>query len=260
VRAISLSRNFGHQMALTCGYDMAAGDAVICLDADLQDPPEVAAQMIAKWEEGADVVYGVRNRRAGESKFKLWTAAAFYRLFQRFGDSAAPADAGDFRLMSKRGLEAFRQLREQHRYVRGMVGWIGFRTATVAYDRQPRAAGQTKYPLTRMLAFAADALISFSSFPLRLAYVFAFASAALIFGYLLFTLAKYLFLGQELVRGWTSLILAIAVFGFATLFSLGIIGEYIGRIYVQTKNRPLYLVREMIERRQSQDETKPFNT
>ncbi len=249
VAGISLSRNFGHQMALTCGYDLAGGDAVVCLDADLQDPPEIVPQMIEKWEQGADIVYGVRNHRQGESAFKLWTAAVFYRLFQRYGQSNAPVDAGDFRLMSRRAVEAFRQLHEQHRYVRGMVGWLGYETATVSYDRQPRTAGTTKYPLARMLAFASDALVSFSSFPLRLAYYLAFLSSATVLGYLLYTLAKYLLFGTELVRGWTSLILAIAIFGFSTLVSLGIIGEYVGRLYEQSKNRPLYLIREVAGRR-----------
>jgi len=247
VRGVSLSRNFGHQKALTCGYDLARGDAVVSLDADLQDPPEVVLDLVRKWEEGADIVYAVRADRAGETAFKLWTASAFYHLFQKLGDANAPSESGDFRLMSRRSVEAFRRLKEKHRYLRGMVGWLGFRTATVTYHRRPRQAGQTKYPFYRMFALATDAIISFSSFPLRLSFVFASAGLALVFGYLLYTLIKHLFFGGVLLQGWTSLILTTTIFGSLILISLGIIGEYIGRIYEQVKDRPLYLIREIIE-------------
>ena len=248
VRAIALSRNFGHQLALTCGYDLAQGDAVISLDADLQDPPETIPEMIAQWEKGADIVYAVRTHRAGESRFKLWTAKWFYRLFHKMGKSDAPMDAGDFRLMSKRSVEAFRQLRERHRYIRGLVGWLGFRSATVAYERRSRPAGTTKYPLMRMAAFAMDGIVSLSSFPLRLSYLFAMFGSILVFGYLGWVVIKYLLWGELLVRGWTSTILVVTLFGSLTLFCLGIIGEYIGRIYEQSKNRPLYLIRDVIEK------------
>lgn len=246
VRGIALSRNFGHQVALTCGYDLASGDAVVSLDADLQDPPEVVVEFVRAWEKGADVVFGVRKTRQGESRFKLWTAAWFYRLFQAVGHASAPAHSGDFRLMSKRSLLALRRLREKHRYIRGMVGWIGFRTATVEYDRMPRAAGVTKYPLRRMLAFSLDALVSFSSFPLRLAYVFAIAGCLVVLAYLVNALVRYLAYGTPLVPGWTSLIVTVTLFGSLTLFCLGLVGEYVGRIYDQSKNRPLYLIREMV--------------
>ncbi|MGD0088344.1 MAG: glycosyltransferase family 2 protein [Planctomycetota bacterium] len=245
VRGIALSRNFGHQVALTCGYDMAAGDAVVSMDADLQDPPEVVLEMVKKWEEGADIVYGVRSQRAGETSLKLLTAALFYRLFHALGRSQAPLDCGDFRLMSRRALEALRRMREQHRYVRGMVGWLGFQTAVVEYERQARVAGQTKYSYCRMLAFALDGLVSFSSFPLRCSYIFAFAFSLLVLLYLLYSLIAHVLFHAELVKGWTSLLLTTTIFGFLNLLSLGLIGEYIGRIYDEIKGRPLYLIKDL---------------
>ena len=248
VRAVSLSRNFGHQIALTCGYDLAAGDAVVCMDADLQDPPEVVAEMIEQWQQGADIVYAVRKSRAGETPFKLMTARLFYRLFRGVSDSSAPQNAGDFRLLSRRALDAFNQLRERHRYIRGMVGWLGFKTATVYYERRARAAGETKYPLGKMVRFAADAIVSSSSLPLRLSYLFALVGSSVIFAYLLWVVFKLVFFDEPLVRGWSSLILTITLFGFLNLLCLGIIGEYIGRLYEQSKNRPLYLVAEDTKR------------
>ncbi len=169
VHGVALSRNFGHQAALTCGYDLASGDAVACMDADLQDPPKVLLEMIAKWREGFDVVLGVRRTRKGESLFKLWTAKIFYTLLRMLGARHIRADSGDFRLMSRRSLMALRQMPEYHRFIRGMAGWVGFPTAEIYYDRHARRAGQTKYPLSRMVQLALDAIISFSSAPLRLA-------------------------------------------------------------------------------------------
>jgi len=245
VRGIALSRNFGHQVALTCGYDMAAGDAVVCMDADLQDPPEAILEMLKKWEEGADIVYGVRSCREGETSLKLVTAALFYRLFHALGRSQAPLDSGDFRLLSRRALDALRRMREQHRYVRGMVGWLGFNTAVVEYERQPRVAGQTKYSYLRMLALALDGLVSFSSFPLRCSYIFAFVFSLSVLVYLLYSLIAHVFFGAQLVPGWTSLLLTTTIFGFLNLLSLGLIGEYIGRIYDEIKGRPLYLIKDL---------------
>lgn len=248
VRAVSLSRNFGHQMALTCGYDLAHGEAIISLDADLQDPPEVVVDLIGAWEKGADIVYAVRSKREGEGLFKRLTARIFYGLFAALGRTQAPVNSGDFRLISKRSVAAFRQLREQHRYIRGMVGWIGFKTANVEYERKPRPAGTTKYPLSRMLRLALDAIVSFSFFPLRLAYFFALLASSIILGYLAYVLVKFFFFGVSLVPGWASLLACVTMFGFLSLLCQGIMGEYIGRIYEQSKYRPLYLIRETAEK------------
>jgi polyisoprenyl-phosphate glycosyltransferase len=242
VRGVALSRNFGHQAALTCGYDLATGDAVVCMDADLQDPPEVVLEMIRRWREGADVVYGVRASREGETAFKRWTAKLFYRLLRAMGAKYVRQDAGDFRLLSRRSLEALQKMREEHRFIRGMVGWIGFRVAEVTYERKARVAGMTKYPLRKMLLFALNAIVSFSAFPLRLAYVLAFGLSAMLMSYLVYTFYMHVFYHADLVPGWTSLILSIMAFGAMNLFCLGIIGEYVGRIYEQSKQRPLYLI------------------
>jgi dolichol-phosphate mannosyltransferase len=244
VRGVALSRNFGHQAALTCGYDVATGDAVVCMDADLQDPPDVVLAMIRRWCDGADVVYGVRIRREGETAFKLWTAKLFYRLIRAMGAEYVREDAGDFRLLSRHSLEALNKMREEHRFIRGMVGWIGFRVAEVAYERKARIAGRTKYPFRKMLLFALNAIVSFSSFPLRLAYMMAFGLSAILLSYLVYTFYMHVVYHVELVPGWTSLILSIMAFGAINLLCLGIIGEYVGRIYEQSKQRPLYLIDE----------------
>jgi dolichol-phosphate mannosyltransferase len=247
VRAAALSRNFGHQTALTGGYDLAKGDAVISLDADLQDPPEVVLQLVEAWEQGADVVFAVRASREGDTAFKKWTADLFYRLIRSLGQTATPANSGDFRLMSKRSVTALRRLRERHRYLRGLVGWVGFRTATVEYHRRPRRAGATKYPFRKMLAFALDAIVSSSALPLRLTYVLAVLASLPFVGFLFFALVMHLFFGKDMVPGWSSVILAVITFGSLILLCLGIIGEYVGRIYEQVKERPLYLLREILE-------------
>jgi dolichol-phosphate mannosyltransferase len=243
-KGVTLSRNFGHQAALSCGYDWASGDAVIAMDADLQDPPEAVLEMLERWEEGADIVYAVRESREGESALKRTTAASFYRLIRGLGARHVRADTGDFRLMSRRSLDALRSLPEYHRFLRGMVGWIGFRTAEVRYARQPRRVGVTKYTLHKMVRFAVDALVSFSIVPLRLAYAAGAILSLGILGYLAYALVRYLFFGVVLVPGWTSLILAIVGFGTMNLLCLGIMGEYVGRIYEQSKQRPVYLVSE----------------
>ncbi|MDX1776708.1 MAG: glycosyltransferase family 2 protein [Desulfobulbales bacterium] len=246
VKAIALSRNFGHQIALTCGYDESEGDAVISMDADLQDPPGVIVELIRAWEKGADIVYAVRKKRTGEGSFKLLSARVFYRLFSLLSKSSAPENAGDFRLMNRKSVTALQQLRERHRYIRGMVGWLGYKTATVNYHRQSRAAGKTKYPLRKMIAFAADSIVSFSFSPLRLAYFMAFLGLIPVAGFLVYTLVQYLFFDATFVRGWTSMLLIISIFGFFNLISVGIIGEYVGRIYDESKNRPLYFIRDII--------------
>jgi polyisoprenyl-phosphate glycosyltransferase len=242
VRGVRLSRNFGHQAALTCGYDLASGDAIVSLDADLQDPPDVVPEMVTRWQAGADVVYAIRDARPGETRFKLWTAKMFYRLIHRLSAADVREDSGDFRLMSRRSVDALGRLRERHRFIRGMVGWIGFRTDEVRYQRRARAAGATKYPLRRMLLFAIDGIVSFSRFPLKLAYWSALLLCTVFFGYLVWNLVKFLFLGASLVPGWSSLIVSVIAFGATNLLCLGLMGEYIGRIYEEVKQRPLYLV------------------
>ena len=242
VKGVSLSRNFGHQAALSCGYDWASGDAVISLDADLQDPPEVVLEMLKKWEDGVDIVYAVRTSREGENAFKRATASLFYRLIRALGAQHVRSDTGDFRLMSRRSLEALRRLPEYHRFIRGMVGWIGYRTAEVRYDRKYRKAGSTKYTTARMMRFAIDAVVSFSIMPLRLAYLAGGILSLGILCYLVFASIRYIFWGITLVPGWTSLILAMVGFGTMNLICVGIMGEYVGRIYEQSKQRPIYLV------------------
>jgi dolichol-phosphate mannosyltransferase len=244
IKGITLSRNFGHQAALTCGYDHACGEAVIALDADLQDPPEVIEQMLERWEQGADIVYGVRESRDGESIFKLATASLFYRLIGALGARHVRADSGDFRLMSRRSLEALKKLPEYHRFVRGMVGWIGFQTVEIRYARKARMAGETKYTLTKMMRFAMDAIVSFSIMPLRLSYVAAGLISLSVLAFFAYGIVRHLFFGTFLVPGWASLTLTIVAFGTLNLICIGIIGEYIGRIYEQSKNRPVYIVLE----------------
>src|SRR6187399_2433961 len=239
-KVIGFSRNFGHQIAITAGIDRADGDSVVVMDADLQDPPEVVQQMLDKVAEGYDVVYGVRKRRAAETFFKLATAAAFYRLIRAMTRVEIPADAGDFRLMTRPVVLAMRALREQHRFVRGMVAWVGFRQTAVYYDREARFAGETKYPLRKMLRFAIDGITSFSVLPLRMATwlgLFAGSLAVLVGIWLFFV--KFLHLGA--VPGWTGIMVAVT-FGFSAQFVMtGILGEYVGRIYEEIKRRPLYI-------------------
>jgi dolichol-phosphate mannosyltransferase len=243
VRGVALSRNFGHQAALTCGYRHATGDAIVSLDADLQDPPAVIEEMVAKWEAGADVVYAVRRSRAGETKFKLATAAAFYRILRGLGATHLRADAGDFRLMSRASLDALLALPETHRFLRGMVGWVGYRTADVAYDRHARVAGETKYPFRKMFRLAKDAVVSSSTLPLRFPYYFALAATAVALVAVGVTLA---FAGNSLGAGGWVLLVAVVAFGGLNLCALGILGEYVGRVYEQVKGRPLYFVRASV--------------
>jgi glycosyltransferase involved in cell wall biosynthesis len=237
---VSLSRNFGHQLAITAGLDYAHGSAVVVMDADLQDPPEVVHEMLERFAEGYEVVYGVRRKRHRESIFKRLTAAIFYRVLRSVLGVQVPLDAGDFRLMSRRVVLAMRALRETHRFVRGMVAWVGFRQTAVYYDREARFAGETKYPLRKMLRFAIDGITSFSVLPLRMATwlgLFAGSAATLVGIWLFFV--KFLRLGA--VPGWTGIMVAVT-FGFSAQFVMtGILGEYIGRIYEEIKRRPLYI-------------------
>jgi glycosyltransferase involved in cell wall biosynthesis len=240
-KVISLARNFGHQMAITAGIDRAEGDAVVVMDADLQDPPEVIASMIEKWREGWDVVYGVRKSRKGETVFKRATAAVFYRLFRAMlGGLSVPLDAGDFRLMSRSAVLALRALRERHRFVRGMVSWIGFRQTAVYYDRDVRFAGTTKYPFRKMLRFAIDGMTSFSIIPLRVATWLGIIAGIAAIGIGGWALYVKLFL-SGVVTGWTTIMILVAFGSSAQLLMIGILGEYVGRIYEEVKRRPLYL-------------------
>jgi dolichol-phosphate mannosyltransferase len=243
VRLVRLSRNFGHQSAISAGLADAAGDTVIVIDADLQDPPETIPELIARWRSGADIVYAVRRRREGESSFKRATSAVFYRVLRWLADVDLPLDAGDFRLMSRRAVDALLAMPEHDRYVRGMVAWIGFETDRVEYERDARFAGETKYPLSRMVRFALDGIVGFSMRPLRLAtWLGLLVSAAA------FVLAVFLVIarlqGHIPVQGWTSLAVLVLLVGGVQLVTIGVIGEYMARIYNEVRGRPLFLVRE----------------
>ena len=244
VVAVNLSRNHGHQLALTAGLDLCQGEEILIIDADLQDPPELLSPMLETMREtGADVVYGVRKSRMGETAFKKATAHGFYRLLSRATDVDIPLDAGDFRLMSRHALDALLAMPEQARFIRGMVAWIGFKQVPFAYDRDERFAGATKYPLKKMVRFALDALTGFSSAPLKLA---SLAGLALSIGSLLLLLyIAYAWLEGRSIQGWTSLMLVVVVLGAVQMFVLALMGEYIGRLYNEAKRRPLYLVQEV---------------
>ena len=242
--AVNLSRNHGHQLALTAGLDLCTGDTILIIDADLQDPPELLTPMLETMREtGADVVYGVRKSRRGETAFKRATAHGFYRLLSRATEVDIPLDAGDFRLMSRRALDVLLAMPEQARFIRGMVAWIGFRQVPVAYDRAERLAGETTYPLRKMIRFAFDALTGFSSAPLKLA---SQVGIGLSIGSMLLILyLVYAWLSGLSIQGWTSLMLVVVVIGAAQMFVLGLMGEYIGRLYNESKRRPLYVVQEV---------------
>ena len=243
-RLVRLSRNFGHQIALTAGVDLAAGDAVIVLDADLQDPPEVILDLVARWREGYDIVYAIREVREGETRFKRATANAFYRAFNRISEVQVPVDVGDFRLVDRRALDVFSQMRESNRFVRGMFSWIGLRQTGVLYHRQERFAGETKYPLRKMLRFAATGVISFSGAPLRAALNLGFFVSIVSFVILVWSLVVKLS-GFYDVPGWTSIVVVVSFIGGIQLIVLGVIGEYIGDIHAEVKRRPLYVISEL---------------
>jgi len=245
VRVVSFSRNFGHQFAVTAGLDHAAGDAVCVIDADLQDPPEVILEMLQRWRDGVDVAYGVRTEREGESPFKLWSAKLFYRVINRMSETAIPLDTGDFRLLDRSAVEAFQAMPERDRFVRGMVAWAGFCQEAVPYRRAARAAGTTKYPLRKMLRFAADGIMSFSTAPLRLAIYVGMLAAMLAMVGVAYALAMRL-ATRNWVEGWTLLFIAVLFIGGVQLMFMGVVGEYIGRIYGEVKRRPLYVVKEQI--------------
>jgi dolichol-phosphate mannosyltransferase len=243
VRFIALARNFGHQIAVTGGIEHAAGDAVVLIDADLQDPPEVIREMVEMWQQGYEVVYGVRTDRPGESAFKLWTARVFYRLIARLSETPIAVDTGDFRLMDRKVVDALLLMPERDRFIRGMVGWVGFRQVGLPYRREPRAQGESKYPLAKMMRFAIDGITSFSTVPLRVATWLGFSAAAFALLLSLWALAARLFTTQW-VPGWAALFITVLFMGGVQLIALGIIGEYVGRTYLEAKHRPLYLVAE----------------
>jgi len=245
VRVLAFSRNFGHQIAVTAGLEHAIGDAVVLIDADLQDPPEVIREMVLRWRRGVDVAYGVRAEREGETKFKLWTAKLFYRSINRIAEVPIPLDTGDFRLMDRAVVNALLSMPERDRFVRGMVAWVGFRQEPVMYKRAARVAGQTKYPLRKMLRFAVDGVLSFSLAPLRLAIWLGFVTAGLAMLGLIYALLMRVFTNIW-VTGWTLLFIACSSIGGIQLVCLGVLGEYIGRIYGEVKRRPLYVVRERL--------------
>jgi glycosyltransferase involved in cell wall biosynthesis len=245
VKILSLSRNFGHQAAITAGTDHSRGQSIVILDGDLQDPPELIPELFRKWKEGFEVVYAVRARREGESAFKRITAALFYRLFRRVTDLALPLDTGDYRLVGRRALDALRGMRERHRFVRGMVSWIGFRQTGVSYVRGARPAGRTKYPLSRMIRLGLDAVTSFSFLPLKMASYLGFSAAGVSFLVIVWVLyVKAIQKGA--VPGWASEMVAILFLGGVQLISLGILGEYIGRIYDEVRGRPLYIIEDFV--------------
>jgi len=244
-KVIGFSRNFGHQVAITAGMDRAEGDAVVVMDADLQDPPEVVSEMLEKFAAGFDVVYAIRNRRKGETWFKLVTASAFYRIMRRVTGIQIPLDAGDFRLMSRQVILTLRALRERHRFVRGMVAWVGFRQTSVLYDREARFAGETKYPLRKMLQFAIDGITSFSVLPLRIATWLGISAGILAVAFGVWAFAVKVS-GGTTVPGWTTTMLAVALGSSAQLLMTGVLGEYVGRIYEEIKRRPLYIVENEI--------------
>lgn len=244
VKVMSFSRNFGHQVAITAGLDHCAGDAAVVIDADLQDPPALILAFIKKWEQGYDVVYGKRKQRAGESGFKLITAKYFYKIINKLSDVKIPRDTGDFRLMDRKALDQFLGMRETYRFVRGMVAWIGFNQIYVEYDRESRFAGNTKYPLKKMISLASDAILAFSNVPLKIATWLGFVTSIISFFGILYALYSRFFGTYE--PGWTTLMLAVLMIGGIILMVLGIIGSYIGRIYTEVKGRPLYIIKEKL--------------
>lgn len=243
VRSVIFARNFGHQIAITAGWDYARGEAVVIIDADLQDPPELILEMINKWKEGYEVVYAVRAEREGESWFKLWTASLFYRIIYRITDVKIPLDTGDFRLMDRKVVDVLRTMRERHRFPRGMSAWVGFKQIGVDYKRAARTAGVTKYPFRKMFRLALNAITSFSYFPLQVATFFGFASA----GIAILAIVPVVYLrmtGSQAFFGQATTLIAVLFLGGVQLISLGILGEYIGRLYDEAKGRPLYIVRD----------------
>lgn len=245
VKVISFSRNFGHQAAVSAGVQETKGDAVAIIDADLQDPPELIADMVVLWKQGYEVVYGKRKKRKGETFFKLITAKYFYKFLNAMSDIDIPKDTGDFRLIDRKVADAFIAMPERNRFIRGMISWVGFNQIALEYVRDERFAGETKYPLKKMIKFAKDGIIAFSSKPLRIITTLGFLSVVLSFIVLVYSVIRKL-LGNNVITGWASLMVAITFFAGVQMLSLGIVGEYIARIYDEIKGRPLYIIKEKI--------------
>jgi dolichol-phosphate mannosyltransferase len=245
VKVVDLSRNFGHQIALSAGIEHAEGQAVALMDADLQDPPEVLVQMFQLWEQGHEVIFGVRKKRAGESWFKRKTAEWFYRVLNALSDTEIPHDTGDFRLLDRKAVDALLRMPERDRLLRGLSSWIGFRRYALQYERLPRCAGETKYPIHKMVRLALDGILSFSVVPLRMVSILGIFTAGIATIGILYALILRLFT-RIWVPGWTLLFIGMMFIGGLQMLSLGIVGEYIGRIYTEAKQRPLYLVREVL--------------
>ncbi|MCR6644732.1 MAG: glycosyltransferase family 2 protein [Terricaulis sp.] len=243
-RIVKLSRNFGHQIAITAGLDYARGDAVVFIDADLQDPPETIGRLVEKWREGYDVVYAQRAKRPGETAFKLFTASFFYRLLRSVANIDIPPDVGDFRLISRRVADVLRGMKEKDRFIRGLVSWVGYKQTAVLYNREERHAGETKYPLRKMIKFALDGITSFSTAPLRIATWMGNAASTVAFIYLLVIIAQS-FMGVT-VPGFASIMVAVLFLGGVQLICLGILGEYLGRVFSEVKPRPIYIVEEEV--------------
>ena len=246
VKVISFSRNFGHQAAVTAGLKETTGDAVVIIDADLQDPPELIPEMLKLWEEGNEVIYGKRKAREGESIFKLMTAKMFYKTLNSLSDVDIPKDTGDFRLVDRKVVEAMNNLPEHNKFLRGLWSWLGFKQYAFEYERKERFAGETKYPLKKMLKLASDGIISFSSKPIKIVGALGFISIFISLCILIYALLSFAFKWNQLSAGWTSLMVAITFFAGVQLLSLWIISEYIGRIYDESKNRPQYIIDKKI--------------
>lgn len=243
---VFLSRNHGHQLALTAGLELARGDRILILDADLQDPPELLPEMMAMMDDGVQVVYGQRDERKGETVFKKVTARLFYRLLNFLSEIEIPRDTGDFRLMSRQALDELNKMGERHRFIRGLVSWVGMRQEPIRYSRDPRFAGETKYPLRKMIRFSMDAVTSFSIRPLKVAILCGFLFAVLAFFFIAYVIVGTL-MGHT-VPGWSSIVGAILLCSSVQLFVMGVIGEYLGRLYLEAKKRPLFIVEEVIGR------------
>jgi len=253
VAVVDLSRNFGKEIALSAGLHKAQGDAVVVIDADLQDPPELIPDLIREWENGYDVVYARRSKRKGESWFKRTSAAGFYRIIQRLSKVRIPEDTGDFRLLSRRAVDALNTLTEQHRFMKGLFAWIGYRQKAVYYDRDPRFAGTSKWNYWKLWNFAIDGITSFTTAPLKVATYFGFVAALFAFLYGSYMIVRTLFFGNP-VPGYPSLIVIILFLGGVQLMAIGVLGEYIGRIFTETKRRPLYLLNKYLPRRDEQSD------
>ncbi|PFY33493.1 glycosyltransferase [Bacillus toyonensis] len=244
-KIVNFARNFGHQVAVTAGIAAAKGDAIVIIDADLQDPPEVIPELIAKWEEGYEVVYAKRKQRKGETWFKLLTAKYFYKFLNYMSDIDIPKDTGDFRIIDRKVADVFNQMTERNRFIRGMMSWVGFRQTYVEYERDERFAGETKYPLKKMIKFASDGIIAFSTKPLRIVMSLGLLSVLISIIVLLYTITVKI-IGDGTQTGWASIMVAITFFSGIQLLGLGIVGQYIARIYDESKNRPIYIVKETI--------------